>query len=161
MNRTVPPWKVGRRKARTTLLCKNCERRNEIRDRSWSFNVSVLSPVIYHRELYRRFRIFELGCFFSSVENIDTHACDLYRKREREREREARSSKVRRRMERNFRIDFPSVLIKTSPYLKYSNHRVISPMEKEGEKNIRLLFSRIFEYLTWKRNNSSLTMQTA
>lgn len=69
-------WKLGRRKARTTLLERMVDQETK-RDRSWPFNVSVLSPVIYHRG-----SIAVPGSSDSAVSflrgNIDTRACDLY-----------------------------------------------------------------------------------
>lgn len=111
------------------------------RDRSWPFNVSVLSPVVYHRGSIAVSGSSNLAVSF--LRGKYRYACvrSLWR------DRVARSSKLRRGMERNFRIHFPFVLIKTSSNQKPETWHCISDRKKakNEERKIKL-----------RRNNSSI-----
>lgn len=76
-------WKLDRRKARTTLVERMVDQETK-RDRSWPFNVSVLSPVIYHRGSIAVSGSSQLRCFSSSWKY--RYACVRSLRRDRKRD---------------------------------------------------------------------------
>lgn len=122
-------WKSGRRKARTTLLGERMVDQETKRDRSWPFNVSVLSPVIYHRGSIAVSRSSQLRCFFSSSWKY-RYAC--VRSLRRDRKRDHRKSPPR--WDGSVISAFPFVLIKTSPNLKPCAPSCLQSSKKERER---------------------------
>lgn len=123
-------WKSGRRKARTTLLGERMVDQETKRDRSWPFNVSVLSPVIYHRGSIAVSRSSQLRCFFSSSWKY-RYAC--VRSLRRDRKRDHRKSPPPR-WDGSVISAFPFVLIKRNVAKFKTLRSVMSSIFKKGKR---------------------------